>query len=372
MCRRMISLLLALLMFSPVLAEEFPPYQVTTFSGSLPERLKEPLGDWVVDESRILSSAAIQSNGGEYDEDCYSALVLLDTSEGARLLAAAQPEGLPWQVNDFTHLLRSRRNVSVSIYMDEYTRVPQFSVDYYAPGSLVSDLMHFYKLWQLTGHTDTSKGIIVTAASGIIELIDSQGRLECQSGEGFWMDYMMDISLFPTNRHEALAQESRAESASIASSLKAIMYAAGAHLRKGPTGNADSLGQYNTDVPMVFLGKQEKGAQWPWYQVRIGNTVGWMSSNYIHSEPSYRPIPLGRTVQGCTLYSSAGEGHPVTQLAPGTTFHILTEYKGMYHICIPQDEITWQVDPEGIYGYIPTENVITGASVSALNAQAAK
>lgn len=369
MLRRILILLMLIVLPLAALAEDNVPYEVFTFSASLPERLQEPLQPWVEDESRILSSAAIQSNGGDYAADCYAALVLVDAAEGTRLIAAAQPEGLPWQVEDFTHMLRRRQNVSVSIYMDEYTRVPCFSVDYPLPDGLMSDFLTFYTLWEMTGHTDTARGITVSITANGLEITDRQGYLECQAAQGFWLEYMKDISAFPTTRAEALAQEAQAESAIIASSLKAIMYAAGAHLRTGPTGSAESLGQYNMDVPMVYLGKQEKGAQWPWYQVRIGNTVGWMSSNYIHSEPQHHPVPLGRTVYGCTLYATADDTQPVVRLEPGTTFHILTEYNGMYHICIPRGEISYAVDAEGTYGYIPIKNVLTGASPSALDAQ---
>ena len=40
----------------------------------------------------------------------------------------------------------------------------------------------------------------------------------------------------------------------------------------------------------------------------------------------------------------------------------------MYHICIPQNEISWAVDMEGLYGYIPQEGTLTGASPSVLDA----
>jgi len=370
MLRRCLLLLTLLLVPLAVLAEDFVPYEVFTFSGSLPERLKEPLSTLITDESRILSSAAIKSNGGDYADDWYAALILVDATEGARLRAAAEPEGLPWQVEDFTHLLRSRQDVSVSIYMDEYTRVPRLSVDYHVQGELISDLITFSDLWEITGHTDTARGMTVAVTSRGIEITDRQGYLECQAAQPFFLEYMDDIAALPVTRVEALAQEARAESAVIASSLKAIMYAAGAHLRTGPTGSANSLGQYNTDVPMVYLGKQEKGAQWPWYQVRIGETVGWMSSNYIHTEPQHRAVPMGRNIYGCTLYAAADETQPIVRLLAGTTFHILTEYKGMYHICIPRGEISWAVDADGTYGYIPMVNVLTGASPSALDALA--
>ena len=96
-----------------------------------------------------------------------------------------------------------------------------------------------------------------------------------------------------------------------------------------------------------------------------------MSSNYVGHQPDYafEPVPLGRILDSCPLYASAKDKRPTTELAPGTTFHILTEYKGMYHICIPQGEISWDVDRDGLYGYIPKEDVLTGYSPSALDAQ---
>jgi hypothetical protein len=123
---------------------------------------------------------------------------------------------------------------------------------------------------------------------------------------------------------------------------------------------------------MTFTGEQKSGTTFPWYQVQIGDTVGWMSSNYVGFAPDlgFMPIPLGRTLEGCSLYASARDKTPMAELAPGTTFHILTEYDGMYHICIPQGELSWAVDPDGTYGYIPKKNVLTGYSPSALDAQA--
>ncbi len=43
----------------------------------------------------------------------------------------------------------------------------------------------------------------------------------------------------------------------------------------------------------------------------------------------------------------------------------------MYHICIPRMPVSWEPERDGVYGYIPTDGVLTGYSPSALDAQQA-
>jgi len=379
MFRRMLSLLFVLLMLPAALAEEYNPYQVITFSGSLPETLKAPLSTLVTDESTVLSGAAIQHNGDNaYHEpahkDAHTALVLSSTADGPRLYAAAWVDGLPWQVNDFTHFLRSARNVSVSIYRPQSTQVPVFSVDYYDQQGLTSDLFCFWnnQLWCMDGHINQSQNTSIANDMGMLAVTDDIGRESFRCDSPFFLDYMEDISAFPTSRAEVQALTWLPEYAPYAAGM--LLYSEGANLRREPTTKSESLGQYARNTPMTFTGEQKQGPSWPWYQVRIGDTVGWMSGNYVDDEPNlgYAPVPLGRTLTSCALYASSGDDQPLLQLEPGTTFHILTEHKDMYHICIPQGNISWAVDAAGIYGYIPTKNILTGASISALDAQAAR
>lgn len=370
MLRRLLALLMILLLPTAVLADEYSPYEVCTFSGSLPERLRGPLADWVEDESRILSSGVIQRNGGQHDEDCYSALILLDTSDGARLIAAAQPEGLPWQVNDYTYMLRDRRNASISIYQPEVSLIPVFSIDYYVSDGLVSDLISFWndQLWCVYGHIDKPRNVRVMNDHGSLDFTGGIGPKDYACPNPFYLDYMSSITEFPVTREAAKAlADTVAQSTPIAGD---IVYARGANLRKEPTSKSESLGVYAANVPMHFTGETSQGSAWPWYQVRIGDTLGWMSSNYIAAalDPGCSPISLGCTTKPCPMYAHPGDTQPILQLEAGPSFYILAEYHDMYHICIPQDCICWAVDVDGTYGYIPKEDVLTGASISALYA----
>ena len=381
MLRRILALMMLLLMLPVIsLADEIIPYEVFTFSASLPERLKEPLSALIPDETKVISGAAIQHNGYHYGDspsslDSYTALVLVATDEGPRLYAAAWVENLPWQVNDYTRFLRQQKNVYISVYKADTYRDPVFSVDYSVQGGIKSDLFTFRSnlLWCIDGHIDKGCGVTVRGTyPESIQLTDSKGSKAYYCSMPFYLDYMTDISAYPITREAAEAQALAYETTAATDASVNRVSTSGAHLRKAPTGTSESLGIYAHNVPMTFTGEQKPGTMFPWYQVRIGSTVGWMSSNYVDSAPDigFMPVPLGRTPEGCQLYASAKGKTPTTELASGTTFHILAEYDGMYHICIPQGELTWAVDPDGTYGYIPTKNVLTGYSPSALDAQA--
>lgn len=375
MFRRMIAMLMLLILPILGLADEYVPYEVYTFAGHLPERLTEPLSALIPDESRIVSGAAIRHNGDHFGDepeflDSYTALVLVDSAEGLRLYAAAWVENLPWQVNDYTRFLRQTQNVSVSLYKPDAQRIPVFSVDYYFQDGLVSDLMIFRgnRLWQLSGHIDEAAGVTIAVDMCTSTVIDEQGQDTYSCTLGFWMDYMTSIDELPTSREEAAGLGTAAHAAYAANVSLGLSYTSGANLRQRPTSSSESLGLYYSSVPLTLTGEQVQGRYQPWYKVRIGSTEGWMSGGYVYALPAqYYPVPLGRTVDGCPMYAAPGDAHPLAQLTQGFTFHILTEYQDMYHICIP-GEISWNVAVDGMYGYIPKEGVLTGFSPSALDA----
>ena len=378
MLKRLLALLMLLMLPVTAPAENTPEYQVFTFAGTLPDRLIEPLGDMISPDAHILSGAAIQHNGYHVSGndspatlDCISALVLVNTDDGLHLYAAAQPEGLPWEVSDYTHFLRQGTTVSVGIYQPESNRIPMFSVDYGVQGGTMSDLFIFRHnmLWCINGHINTANGTSIAVYTDSLSLKDNAGYQEYVSCRGFWLDYMESIDEFPATRSELETMEDAAHTAIASNAVAGLAYAQDVHLRAEATAKSESLGQYNQNVPVVLLGEKINGTNYPWLKVRIGNTEGWMSSNYIYDtylQPC--PVPLGRTVDGCAMYADLDGAQPISQLEPGTTFHVLTEVNGMYHICIPQGEISWEVDVDGTYGYIFTADALTGYSPSALDA----
>lgn len=374
MLRKLLALLLALTMPLCAAADETAPYEMDTFAACLPDMLREPLSALIPDESRILSGASIRHNGGHFGDepeflDAISALVLVGTEDGPRLYAAAWVEKLPWQVNDYTRFLRSDGDISVSIYQPGDSHVPMLSVDYAVPGGLVSDLLCFWsnRLWCFSGHIDAAEGVSVRSSMGVLTVTDRQGEEQYVCGNPFCLDYMTGAADFPVSRDQAQAIALRDDVPFPAAG--SVVYAAGANLRREPTASSESLGRYAYNTPMVFTGETRLGTAWPWYQVRIGETLGWMSSNYILHEPDFGfgPVLLGRTPGGCLMYNAPDDERASAQLTAGVTFHILAEYEGMYHICIP-GEVSWAVATDGVCGYIVKEGILTGASPSALDA----
>ena len=377
MYRRILACLMLLLLLPAAMAGELSPYEVFTFAGRLPAELQEPLSALIPDESQVISGAAIRYNGGHYSDapdylDAYTALVLVNADDGLRLYAAARVEGLPWQVNDYSRFLRQGDGVSISIYQPENTRVPVFSVDYARPEGLMSDLFSFWgnRLWSVYAHMDQARGVTVKNERGSVRYTEGDVQKDYACLNLFDLDYMADMTAFPVTREAAEKLTIAYETASAKDTAANRVYADGANLRKEPTGSSESLGKYAVNVPMTFTGETKPGTSWPWYQVRIGDTLGWMSSNYVTLSPNGNasPVPLGRTAEGSTLYADPEGAQAISQLAPGVTFHVLTETNGMYHICIPQNEISWAVDADGTYGYIPKDGVPTGYSPSALDA----
>ena len=67
MLRRALVLLMLLMMLPVIsLADETVPYEVCTFSATLPEQLKAPLSALIPDETKVISGAAIKHNGYHY------------------------------------------------------------------------------------------------------------------------------------------------------------------------------------------------------------------------------------------------------------------------------------------------------------------
>ncbi len=228
------------------------------------------------------------------------------------------------------------------------------------------------RLWQLTGHINETDGVSVMVDLGVATVKDAQGQTLYNCDEGYWMEYLDSVDRFPTSRAAAEALDAASMANSIADDAVGYAYTEGANLRTDPTVESASLGLYNRSVPLSLTGLQRQGTNYPWLQVQIGDTQGWMAANYVSGNGCRDyPVPMGRNAAVCAMYAAPGDAQPISQLEPGTTFHILTEVNGMYHICIPQGEISWQVDRDSIYGYIATENILTGAGVLALDALAA-
>lgn len=132
-------------------------------------------------------------------------------------------------------------------------------------------------------------------------------------------------------------------------------YAQGANLREKPTGKSRSLGVYRG----AFAEKLDAapGTQHPWYKLRIGDTVGWMSGAYVKHGGNLMPPPAVAQCDAATdLYLFLG-GKVKQTLPAGTAMHIIADCDGWYHVVLPREDIAWKLDELGTYGYVRMADV---------------
>jgi len=141
------------------------------------------------------------------------------------------------------------------------------------------------------------------------------------------------------------------------------VYVFAANLRERPTGKSKSLGVYHK-APAIVL-DSAPGTQRPWYQLRIGDTVGWMSGVYVVNNPydvnhglaQVVPPSIAQCQKEISLYLSPS-GQVKQTLPAGTAMHIIADCDGWYHVVLPQGDISWKLDAGGTYGYVCADDVI--------------
>lgn len=141
----------------------------------------------------------------------------------------------------------------------------------------------------------------------------------------------------------------------------------GVHLREKKSSHSRDLGMLNPGTIVQILGKAE-GDPFPWYEVRLGDLKGFVSSIYVCLEESGQPaassytlLPMGETVGETNLKSGTGLfDRTITKVAAGTQMHILFEKDGWCYVSIPGGDIGCTMDVEGTFGYIKRNALRTG------------
>ncbi|MED9822105.1 MAG: SH3 domain-containing protein [Christensenellales bacterium] len=149
-------------------------------------------------------------------------------------------------------------------------------------------------------------------------------------------------------------------------------YISGVNLREKPTGLSRSLGIYSARV--TVLGSQP-GTQAPWYHVRVGDTEGWVSGQYLldgsqfdarlYSLSAALVIPA-RALCETPLFRQP-DGEAFARLLPGALMHVLEEQDGWLHVILPKEgELAPLVDWDGVYGYVRADAVVRGKTLTEL------
>lgn len=149
-------------------------------------------------------------------------------------------------------------------------------------------------------------------------------------------------------------------------------YICGVNLREKPTGSSRSLGMYSARVEVL---DSQPGTQVPWYCVRVGDTQGWVSGDYL-IDGSRRDARLYGVNQATrpfaradveTALRRAPDGETFAKLLPGATMHVIAENEGWLHVIVPREgpaEVI--VDWDGVYGYVRADEVVQGDTLADL------
>lgn len=146
-------------------------------------------------------------------------------------------------------------------------------------------------------------------------------------------------------------------------------YMGGANLRTQATGGSRSHGQYLSPVKVAALG-QKPGRQFPWYNVRVGDTEGWVSGAYFYTMDTdatnlcmavNRMQPVGRLKAAASLLRTPG-GEALASLPAETEVHVLVTSGSWAHVVVPRGELGWHADWDGDYGYVPVKSLTMAAS----------
>lgn len=149
----------------------------------------------------------------------------------------------------------------------------------------------------------------------------------------------------------------------------------GVHLRAQTSSRSKDLGTYHSGTLVEILG-EEDGDPYNWYRVRIGSMEGYMCSVYVDYEGSvcamqplvrHEALPVAQTMKETSLKSGTGLfAKTVRKLPAGTMMHVLAERGEWLHVMIPQGEIGWMMDADGVDGYVRAREVRQGASAMQL------
>ncbi|MBR4080435.1 MAG: SH3 domain-containing protein [Clostridia bacterium] len=353
-------------------------YVVETFSGAAPEVLRPALdaSPFVADE--ILQGALLRTYYFKYDgkQDVLNdqaALLAVRHEERTVLLGAARiggewvvrmqsetflRDGEDFRITAMPNKTKKAFNVFLTVvYGDEQYFIASGSPD--QPWMLKS-YRHQYE----DGTAET-----VSYEYGLIayQRTRTDAPAEQVSFHCVLPAYLetADADQLPHSR-QALEQWAQAHPIELAADEA---YMGGANLRKEPTGSSRSHGQYLTPVRVKVLG-QAPGQDFPWYNVRVGNTEGWVSGAYFYTKETdttnlcmavNHMQPVARLRKSAQLLSSPG-GEAIAALPAETEMHVLVISGSWAQVVLPRGELGWHADWEGTFGYVPLSSLTMAAS----------
>jgi len=355
-------------------------YDVETFTADVPSALRECLSRTPFAADEVICGAVL----GYYyrnleDTPIRHALLAVQHGETRLLLAAEQKQGV-WDLwpasatllprtEDFTitvvpvyGLLNAAKETISRAQLTVQVGDAQFRLSVgnmmMEMNSRSCELDQYYRL------DSAGNGILMThSGTGqytVKEIRDGQ----YQQASTYDVCWPAAVSLLDGDAFPATEMEMAAWAAQHPFTEDATAYIFGANLRQKATGKSASLGQYHY-APLVIFG-EEPGTQFPWYHVRIGDTEGWVSGNYVarpgdpgrssnYLSAQSTPLRVLLTSRDAFLYADMS-GKVKQELSAGAGALVLAEADGWYHVVLAEKG-QWTASADSVYGYLKAADV---------------
>ena len=238
----------------------------------------------------------------------------------------------------------------------------------------------WYQSWYVNDYTKTGtdgRGVTVLNGDGSFRVFNvPYNRSEAESYYPAYLhcalEYMDSITDFPASDAEAkhLAESSftRFEGTDLAMAVAT----GGVNLRKYPTTTSQSLGKVQAGALVHVLG-EEKGLTAPWYHVRIGQMEGFIAGTYLSlpdADDFTRsllpgPLTVAEALHACTLRDAPENGAAGTEIPANTLMHVVADVDdGWLYVMVPREDISWEMDIDGMSGYVQASEVVQGAHMN--------
>lgn len=170
------------------------------FQDEWPTQLAEPMQEYGYEVADLLSGAGLE------EADCFSALMLIENQGTTQLISAAQVNGLPWQVINFSsHLLRKTVDLGMGIVESPGGTVPGLGVSYWNQEKPEFDLFQFSpnRVWEMVGYR--TNDLIISTAGEKMVVIDTSGQERIYGASPtFLMESMSSIDEYPTTEESCM------------------------------------------------------------------------------------------------------------------------------------------------------------------------
>ena len=339
-----------------------------TFAQEVPDVVHQQLSMHGYQDVQCVSGLCIERLVLEYPEGQEGAYrssdaLLIVEKDGAYSLV-----GMQWRTPEHPVYLQEYGSLGLSLDKDfqlQFASAPLHTVDYL----LTAECGGTVRSWRMnvTGQNVWYVSACQTPGGETVCWDELEGAFRLDDGLHYacwWpqLEGMISFEEYPVEQAQAAALAEHSW-AGLPFERLAVL---GGNLREEPTGQSRSLGLSQGNVIGEVLG-QKPGVYEPWYQVRVGDTVGWMSGGYVHPLDSVfypngilKPHKQAIVKEIIPLRRSQDDHGTVMTLQAGTELQVLfADSDGWLHVAVPTARALRFMDINGTCGYVRLEEVET-------------